>query len=200
MPKTTPECQPRRDHFEASERLSNPRPRLVAEDRAQQETSSGRLPTRDLRGSREHSGDDQAVAVQRGERMVVVEFEPLDETGVEHRGRRGAGRSAAPSDESRAFPASSRLVTPSTPMRETGSWAPTRAQATPSSSRCFARSRTEVGMSSSVVLASQVASRPVGPFGSVAARARLPATSESMGFAGDSHEQLLINLNLLSEG
>src|SRR5271156_2575688 len=31
--------------------------------------------------------------------MVVVEFEPLDETGVEHRGRRGAGRSAAPSDE-----------------------------------------------------------------------------------------------------
>ena len=40
-----------------------------------------------------------AVAVERGERVVVVEFEPLDEAGVEHRGRRGAGRSAAPADE-----------------------------------------------------------------------------------------------------
>ena len=86
-----------------------------------------------------------------------------------------------PQPMSRAFPPSSSLVTPSTPLRETGSWAPTRAQATPSSSKCFARSRTEVGMSSSVVLASQVASRPVGPFGSVAARAGLPPTSASIG-------------------
>src|ERR1700688_89173 len=82
-----------------------------------------------------------------------------------------------PHPMSSALPASSSLVTPSTPMRETGSCAPTSAQATPSSSRCCARSRTDVGTSSSVVLASQVASRPVGPFGSVAARARLPATA-----------------------
>src|SRR5271163_3829648 len=93
----------------------------------------------------------------------------------------GALVARPPHPMSRAFPASSRLVTPSTPLRETGSWAPTRAQATPSSSMCFAHSRTDAGMSSSVVLASQVASRPVGPFGSVAARARLPATSASTG-------------------
>src|SRR5271169_2266558 len=64
-------------------------------------------------------------------------------------------------------------VTPSTPMRETGSCAPTRAQAMPSSTRCLARSRTEAGTSSSVVLATQVASRPVGPAGSVGGRVGL---------------------------
>ncbi len=78
------------------------------------------------------------------------------------------------------FPPPSRLVRPSTPLRETGSWAPTSAQATPSSSRCFAWLRTELGMSSSVVLASQVASRPVGPFGSVAARPGWTAASLSI--------------------
>ena len=40
----------------------------------------------------------------------------------------------------------------------------------PSSTRCLARSRTEAGTSSSVVFATQVASRPVGPAGSVAGR------------------------------
>src|ERR1700678_2145735 len=67
-------------------------------------------------------------------------------------------------------PALSSAVTPSTPMRESGSCAPTRAQAMPSSTRCLARSRTEAGTSSSVVCATQVASRPVGPAGAVAGR------------------------------
>jgi hypothetical protein len=31
--------------------------------------------------------------------VVVVEFEPLNEAGVEHRGRRGAGGAAAPADD-----------------------------------------------------------------------------------------------------
>jgi hypothetical protein len=85
------------DHLQAAERLANPRSRLIAEDRAQQETSPGH-PTH-VRGSRQHSGDDQRVAVERGERVVVVEFEPLDETGIEHRGRWGAGRAPAPADQ-----------------------------------------------------------------------------------------------------
>src|ERR1700683_5361914 len=77
---------------------------------------------------------------------------------------------------SAALPAASSAVTPSTPLRETGSWAPTSAQPTPSSIRCLACSRTEVGTSFRSVPASQVASRPVGPSGSVAARAPpLPA-------------------------
>src|SRR5580693_4222021 len=67
-------------------------------------------------------------------------------------------------------PASSSAVTPSTPMRDQGSCAPTRAQPIPSSTRCLARSRTEGGTSLSVVFATQVASRPVGPAGSVAGR------------------------------
>src|SRR5580704_13958854 len=67
-------------------------------------------------------------------------------------------------------PASSSTVTPSTPTRDQGSCAPTRAQPIPSSTRCLARSRTEAGTSSSVVFATQVASRPVGPAGSVAGR------------------------------
>jgi len=48
-------------------------------------------------------------------------------------------------------PASSSAVTPSTPIRDQGSCAPTRAQPMPSSTRCLARSRTEGGTSSSVV-------------------------------------------------
>ena len=77
--------------------MANPRPRLVAEDRAQQEISPGDTPH--MRDGREHSGHDQRVAVERGERVVVVEFEPLNEAGVQHSGRRSAGRSAAPADE-----------------------------------------------------------------------------------------------------
>src|SRR4029077_1325648 len=66
-------------------------------DRAQQETGPRDL-TR-VRGGREHGGQDQRVAVQRGERGVVVELEALDEAGVEHRGRRGAGPAADPADD-----------------------------------------------------------------------------------------------------
>src|SRR5580700_9433346 len=69
-----------------------------------------------------------------------------------------------------ASPALSSAVIPWTPLRETGSCAPTRAQPMPSSIRCLARSRTEAGTSSSVVLATQAASRPVGPAGSVGGR------------------------------
>src|ERR1700683_104282 len=68
-------------------------------------------------------------------------------------------------------PASSSAVTPSTPIRDQGSCAPTRAQPIPSSTRCLARSRTEAGTSLSIVCATQVASRPVAPAGSVAGRA-----------------------------
>jgi hypothetical protein len=78
-------------------------------------------------------------------------------------------------------PASSSAVTPSTPMRETGSCAPTMAQAMPSSTRYLARSRTEAGTSSSVVLATQVASRPVGPAGSVGGRAGFPVSLTATG-------------------
>src|SRR6476660_8482317 len=66
-----------------------------------------------------------------------------------------------------ASPAPSRAVTAFTPTRDTGSCAPTRAHATPSRMRCLARSRTVGGTSSSVVLASHVERRPVGPAGSV---------------------------------
>src|ERR1700690_634285 len=67
-------------------------------------------------------------------------------------------------------PASSSAVTPSTPIRDQGSCAPTRAQPIPSSTRCLARSRTEAGTSARVFSATQGASRPVGPAGSVAGR------------------------------
>src|SRR5271155_4964231 len=75
-----------------------------------------------------------------------------------------------PQPTSAESPASSSAVTPATPIRDQGSCAPTRAQPMPSSIRCLARSRTEAGTSSSVVLATHVASRPVGPAGSVAGR------------------------------
>ncbi len=77
-------------------------------------------------------------------------------------------------------PALSSAVAPSTPMRETGSCAPIRAQAMPSSTRYLARSRTDAGTSSSVVLATQVASRPVGPAGSVAGRPVAIAAAERL--------------------
>src|SRR5580693_8813477 len=51
----------------------------------------------------------------------------------------------------------------------------------PSSIRCLARSRTEAGTSSSVVFATQVASRPVGPAGSVAGRAGFPVSLTAVG-------------------
>src|ERR1700730_16176927 len=72
---------------------------------------------------------------------------------------------------SKLVPALSSAVTASTPLRETGSWAPTNAQAIPSSNRYLACSRTDDGTSSIFVPASQVASRPVGPLGSVGAAA-----------------------------
>src|SRR5271170_4863171 len=74
-------------------------------------------------------------------------------------------------------PVVSSAVTPSTPMRETGSCAPTRAQAMPSRIRYFARSRTPEGTSLSVVAASHVARRPVGPAGSVAGQPISPVAS-----------------------
>ena len=64
-----------------------------------------------------------------------------------------------------ASPELSSAVTPSTPIRDTDSCAPTMAQPMPSSTRCLARSRTEAETSSSAVSATQVASRPVGPLG-----------------------------------
>src|ERR1700727_3272877 len=78
-------------------------------------------------------------------------------------------------------PAPSSAVTPSTPMRDQGSCAPTRAQPIPASTRCLARSRTEAGTSSSVVFATHVASRPVGPAGSVAGRAGFPVSLTAVG-------------------
>src|ERR1700746_1165098 len=63
-------------------------------------------------------------------------------------------------------------------MRETGSCAPTSAHPTPSRSRYLARSRTLAGTSVSVVAESQVARRPVGPAGSVAARPASAASDE----------------------
>src|SRR5271155_1333620 len=75
-----------------------------------------------------------------------------------------------PQPTSAESPASSSAVTPATPIRDQGSCAPTRAQPMPSSTRCLARSRTEAGTSSSVVFATQAASRPVGPAGSVGGR------------------------------
>src|ERR1700691_4363882 len=76
----------------------------------------------------------------------------------------------SPHPTSAPDPAGSNASTPSTPMRETGSCAPTSAHPTPSRSRYLARSRTLAGTSVSVVAESQVARRPVGPAGSVAAR------------------------------
>ncbi|ELP45891.1 hypothetical protein D522_14235 [Mycobacterium avium subsp. paratuberculosis S5] len=64
-------------------------------------------------------------------------------------------------------PLPSRARTASVAMRDHGSCAPTRAQPMPSSSRCLARSTTGAGTSSRVSSATQVASSPVGPTGSV---------------------------------
>src|SRR5271154_1162907 len=82
----------------------------------------------------------------------------------------------SPQPISAALPVPSSAVTPATPLRDTGSCAPTRAHAIPSSSRYLARSRTGPGISSNVVSASQVASRPVGPTGSLAGRRGLPSS------------------------
>src|SRR5579864_3766914 len=82
----------------------------------------------------------------------------------------------SPQPISAACPAGSIAVKPSTPIRQTGRCAPTSAHPTPSSSRYLARSRTLEGTSSNVVAASHVASRPVGPSGSVAAPAALLTT------------------------
>ena len=83
-------------------------------------------------------------------------------------------------------PALSSVVAPSTPMRDQGNCAPTMAQAIPSSTRCLARSRTAAGTSSSVVFATQVASRPVGPAGSVAGRPVAVTAVEALGVISGS--------------
>src|SRR5271169_1714574 len=82
----------------------------------------------------------------------------------------------SPQPISGAPPAPSSAVPPATPLRDTGSCAPTRAHAIPSRSRYLARSRTGPGISSNVVSASQVTSRPVGPPGSLAGRRGLPSS------------------------
>src|ERR1700756_1024902 len=89
---------------------------------------------------------------------------------------------AHPIKDAPPAPAPSRAVTAFTPTRDTGSCAPTRAQATPSRMRCLARSRTVGGTSSSVVLASQVESLPVGPAGSVG----WPTLSGALGAVRDA--------------
>src|ERR1700749_1407279 len=66
-------------------------------------------------------------------------------------------------------PLDSRLRTAPVATRDQGSCEPIRAQPMPSRSRCLARSTTSDGTSSSVRSATQVASLPVGPSGSVAA-------------------------------
>src|ERR1700733_10363203 len=86
-----------------------------------------------------------------------------------------------PQPTSTESPASSSAVAPSTPIRDQGSCAPTRAQPMPSRTMCLDRSRTEAGTSPSVVLATQVASRPVGPAGSVAGR---PVAVTAVGVLG----------------
>jgi len=64
-------------HIQSAERLTDPRPGLATQDRAEKETLS-RYPNH-LRSGCEHCREDQRVAVQWGKRVVVVELEPLDE-------------------------------------------------------------------------------------------------------------------------
>src|SRR5277367_2625886 len=86
-----------RQHVQASERLADPRAGLVPEDGAEKEALAG--DAAHARGGGEHRRQDQRVAVQRGQRVVVIELESLDEAGVQHGRRRGAGSPAAPADQ-----------------------------------------------------------------------------------------------------
>src|SRR5580658_9810071 len=56
-----------------------------------------------MRGGGEHRRQDQRVAVQRGQRVVVVELEALDEAGVQQGRGGGAGSFTVPADK-RAVP------------------------------------------------------------------------------------------------
>jgi hypothetical protein len=85
------------EHVQAAERLPDPRAGLVPQDGAEQEALAG--DTAHARGGGEHRRKDQRVAVQRRQRVVVIQLEPLDEAGVHHRRRRGAGGLAAPADQ-----------------------------------------------------------------------------------------------------
>ncbi len=85
------------DHFQTAERLTDSRPGLVAKDRAQQELTA-RHPT-DVRCGGEHCRHDDRVTVERRERMIVVQLETLNEAGIEHRGRGGAGGASTPADQ-----------------------------------------------------------------------------------------------------
>jgi hypothetical protein len=71
--------------------------RLVAQDGAEKEALTG--DAAHAWGGGEHRRQDQRVAVQRGQRVVVIQLEPLDEAGVHHGRRCGAGRPAAPADQ-----------------------------------------------------------------------------------------------------
>src|SRR6202020_3069053 len=82
---------------EPAERLTDARPGLITKDRAEQEACPG-YPA-DLRRGSKHCRLNQRVAMQRGERMVVIEFEALDEARVEHRRGHRAGSEITPADQ-----------------------------------------------------------------------------------------------------
>ena len=84
-------------HVQAAERLTDPRAGLVPQDGAEQEARA-RDAAHALSGG-EHRRQDQRVGVQRRQRMVVIQLEALDEAGVHHGRRRGAGRPAVPADQ-----------------------------------------------------------------------------------------------------
>src|ERR1700748_1781367 len=89
---------------------------------------------------------------------------------------------ARPPQPTRAAPpVLSSAVTPSTPIRETGSCAPTMAQAMPSSTRCLARSRIAAGTAPGVCSATHGGKGAGGPAGSVAGRAGFPVSLTAVG-------------------
>jgi hypothetical protein len=65
------------DHFQAVQRLAHAWACLIPEDRAEQELRPRHLAH--VRRGREHRRYHQRVAVQRRQRVVIVELEPLDE-------------------------------------------------------------------------------------------------------------------------
>src|SRR5271163_5118391 len=104
-----------------------------------------------------------------------------------------------PHPMSRAFPASSSLVTPSTPLRETGSCAPTRAHATPSSNRCFARAhgRGDVVKRGFGEPGGKPSCGPIRVGGGLGAFARYFGLN---GLASDSHEEPFIKYRSIKRG
>jgi hypothetical protein len=94
--------------------------------------------------------------MQRRQRMEVVEFEPWMKVPLS---KAATGAVALrPHPIMLHGPSASRAMTDSTAVRDHGSWAPTSAQPTPSSSSNLARSRTVSGTALKSKLASQVAS------------------------------------------